>query len=428
MQGAEGCTALVGMDAHSGKVSLCITRWRKGEEPRVIREMATDLRGLEATYARHVPKSALTVLEASTNSFATVRRLKAAGHDAEALTSDALAGMARPDRVNDRIDARNLAARYAGGGTRRVHVPAPEYARMREVWFGYRNAVKDAVRHSNRLWGFCSMRGLDLPKRSPRLKVDGIREAVKGKAWEGGDAFHAEMMLAEYAHARETRAAYERKIEETVASDPGMARIMQVKGVRYIVAFALAAFIEDVRRFETAKKLVAYVGLNPGVADSGKTEKKRHISRYGRGDLKSLMVEAAQCALCKGDADMHRRARRKLASGKERNKVVCALARKMLCHLWHILMGHPCPWAEPEALFRRKLSALARKVGKEKMRELGHESAAEFVESVLAALRPQTGGPAQATALTHFALDCPHTCNLSYTHFVRADVRAYLTV
>ena len=375
------------MDAHSARVSLCITRWRKGEEPRVIKEMSTDLKGLEATYAKNVPKGSLTALEASTNSFAIVRRLEAAGYEAVVLSSDTLCGMSRPDRVNDRIDARNLAVAYAGGGTRRVHVPGPEHARLRDIWFGYRNAVKDTTRHSNRLWGFCSMRGLELPKRSPRLKVEGVREAVKGRAWDGDDAFHAEMMLSEYAHARETRAAYERKIEGTVAANPDMARIMQVKGIRYIVAFALVAFIEDVRRFETAKRLVAYVGLNPGVADSGKTEKRRHVSRYGRGDLKALMVEAAQSALNKGDADMHRWARRKLASGKERNVVVCALARKMLCHAWHILAGHPCPWAEPEAPFRRKLSMLAWKVGKEKMKGLGHDSAAKYVESVLATIR-----------------------------------------
>jgi len=386
-QDAQGYTALVGMDAHSAKVSLCITRWRKGEDPRVAKEISTDLKGLEATYARHVPKGSLTVLEASTNSFAIAGRLEAAGYEARVLTSDALRGMSRPDRVNDRIDARNLAVRFAHGGTRKVHVPGPGYARRREVWFGYRNAVKDTVRWSNRLWGFCSMRGLELPKRTPALKVDGIRKAVKAKAWEGDDAFHAGMMLAEYAHARETRAAYERKIEETVAGDRDMALAMQVKGVRYVVAFALVTFVEDITRFETAKKLVSYIGLNPSVADSGDEKGDRRVSRYGRGDLKGLMIEAAQCALCKGDADMHRWARRKIASGKERNKVVCALARKMLCHLWHILMGHPCPWAEPEAAFRRKLSLLARKVGKEKIEALGHESAAKFVEGVLATIR-----------------------------------------
>ena len=386
---AEGYTTLVGMDAHSAKVSLCVTRWRRGDDPIVIREFATDLKGLEATYARRIPAGALTVLEASTNAFAIVRRLEAVGHEAKVLASDAAAGMSRPDRVNDRIDARNLAIAYTRGKARTVRVPSPEHARLREIWFGYRNAVKDTTRHSNRLWGFCSANGLDLPKRSPSLKVEGIRKAVNGKEWEGDGDFHAKMMLAEYAHARETRAAYERRIEEAVAADPRMARAMQVKGVRYIVAFALSAFIEDVRRFGSAKKLVAYVGLNPSVADSGTKEGRRSVSRYGRHDLKALMVEAAQSALSKGGLPMHAWARRKLAEGKNRNAVVCALARKMTCHVWHVLMGHPSPMAEPEAAFRDKLSRLAGKVGKAKIEELGHGSAAKYVESVLSTIRWQ---------------------------------------
>jgi len=41
--------ALVGMDAHSVSVSLCVTRWRRGWDPAVIKEITTDLKGLEGT-------------------------------------------------------------------------------------------------------------------------------------------------------------------------------------------------------------------------------------------------------------------------------------------------------------------------------------------------------------------------------------------
>lgn len=389
-------TALVGMDAHSVSVSLCVTRWRRGYDPIVTRELTTDLKGLESTYAKRVPAGALTVLEASTNAFAIARRLEAAGHRVKVLASNTVAGMSRRDRVNDRLDARNLAAAYASGKVREVHVPDRAHARLRELWFGYRDAVKDTVRWSNRLWGFCSMRGLELPKRSPSQKVDGIRLALGGKAWEGGDDFRAGMMLNEYAHALGTRDTYARKIDETVAADPRMARLMQVLGIRCVTAFALVAFIGDVRRFASAKKLVSYVGLNPCVGTSGEMEGPRRLSDCGRRDLKSLMAEAAQCALTKGNAPMHIWARRKIASGKERNKIVCALARKMLCHAWHILMGHPPPSAEPDAPFRRKLARLASRVGKEGRARLGHASAAAFVESVCATLRPQAEGEGEA--------------------------------
>ena len=380
--------ALVGMDAHSVSVSLCVTRWRRGWEPKVVKEITTDLRGLEAAYARHVPQGSLTVLEASTNAFAVARRLGAIGQAVKVLASDTVAGMSRRDRVNDRIDARNLALAYAGGGTREVHVPDGAHSRLRELWFGYRNAVRDSVRLSNRLWGFCSMRGFELPKRSPPQKAEGIRKAAGGMAWEGGDAFHAGMMLDGYAHSLGVREAYLKKIEGCVAADARMARLMQVLGVRCVTAFALVAFTGDVRRFASAKKLVSYVGLNPGVVSSGETERRRSVSRCGRRDLKSLMVEAAQCALSRGKAPMHAWARRKAAAGMHRNKAVCALARKMLTQVWHILMGHPAPGAEPEAPFRRKLARLAGRGGQGVLAGLGHASAAAFAESICATLRP----------------------------------------
>jgi len=388
-EGQEGYTTLVGMDAHSVTASLCVTRWRKGEEPVTVREFATDVASLAATYKKRIPAGSLTVLEASTNAFDIARRLRAAGHEAKVLSADTVSGMSRADRVNDRLDARNLAKAYANGGTREVRVPDERHARLRDVWFGYRDAVKDAVKWSNRLWGFCSMHGLGLPPRGAARKVEAIREAVKGKGWEGDDAFRAEAMLAEYAHALGMRGLYARKIDEAVAGDVRMARVMQVLGVRRVTAFALVTFIEDVTRFATSKKLVAYIGLNPTVRETGKSKEGRRVSRHGRRDLKALMIEAAQCALNKGEAPMHEWARRKVAQKKERNKVVCALARKMACHVWHILMGHPAPGLEPEASFRRKLTMLAGSVGREGLRRLGHGSAKEYADSVCASLRPQ---------------------------------------
>jgi hypothetical protein len=50
------------------------------------------------------------------------------------------------DRINDRIDARNLATAYARGGTREVHRPSAPYSGWRDIFFGYRTAVKDSVR------------------------------------------------------------------------------------------------------------------------------------------------------------------------------------------------------------------------------------------------------------------------------------------
>jgi len=124
---------------------------------------------------------------------------------------------------------------------------------------------------------------------------------------------------------------------------PEMTRLMQQLGVGFIVAFALVAIVEDVHRFANPKKLTSYIGLNPTVLKSGESEGPRAISHYGRRDLKTLMVQAAQCVLRKGSDDTAKWAHRKIASGKNRNVVVCALARKLSVRAWHILMGHRSP-------------------------------------------------------------------------------------
>ena len=65
---------------------------------------------------------------------------------------------------------------------------------------------------------------------------------------------------------------------------------------------------------------------------SGKDEGGNAMTSCGIPRLKALVTEAAQISPRRGDAPMHRWARRKLAKGKPYNKVIGALARKMVVY------------------------------------------------------------------------------------------------
>ena len=61
-----------------------------------------------------------------------------------------------------------------------------------------------------------------------------------------------------------------------------------------IVALAIVAAIGDAGRFETAEKLVSYLGLNPSVRQSGSRPAHHgRITRQGRGHARGMLVEAA---------------------------------------------------------------------------------------------------------------------------------------
>lgn len=373
---------LVGMDAHSERISLCITEWSHGSDPVVKKQIDISLNDLENTYRKQVTPDSVTVLEASTNAFSIHQRLRAIGYNSKVLASDTLAGRSRADNVTDKSDALKLTVAYARGGTREVHVPTYQYRQMRDIFFGYRNAVKDSTRCSNRIWAFCSQHGLKLPKRSFKSKVEKVKEELKAKEWSQEDRFHIEVLLQNYENALKTRDLYEKRIAEAIMANNDMINLMQILGVRFIIAFAMVAFVENVTRFENHKKLVAYLGLNPTVHKSGKAEGANGISNFGRRDLKGLMIQAAQAAMRSGDTSDAKWARRKAASGKPYNVAVAALARKMTIKAWHIMMGNPVPDREEEKSFNLKLQKLAYASGKESIKNLGYKTAVQFADDL----------------------------------------------
>ena len=389
----------IGMDAHSRKIVLCHMR-RVGDAIQKVRTVHTTLSALESTYPAQMPEGVPTVLEASTNSFDIARRLAAIGRDAKVLCSDVLCGLARRDRINDRIDAENLARVWLrhGPDLTLVFQPSPLGTERREAFFAYRDARKDQTRCANRIWSFCCRHGLDVDRRISERRCRDLLADASSRDWLRPLAGRAKGLVEAWRHAARTAKACQKAIDLAVFSDPAMTRLQQVPGIRSLGAFAIVAFVEDVHRFANPKKFVSYIGLNPTVNDSGDKNSRRDVSSFGRSDLKMLFVEGAQSAL-RTDTPMARWAKRLLARGKPRNVVICALARKLAVLCWHILMGHPAPDRERQSVTALKLDRLARCVGKAAVQKAGHATSSEYVSSVMATLYGHLPEPSAHTEI-----------------------------
>ena len=372
----------IGMDAHSRKIVLCHMR-RVGDAIEKVRTVHTTLVALEKTYLAQMPADVPTVLEASTNSFDIARRLAAIGREARVLCSDVLSTLSRQDRANDRIDAENLARailRY-GSELQTVFQPSPRGTLLRETFFAYRDARKDQTRAANRIWSFCCRHGLDVDRSITESRCRDLLAETATRDWLRPLASRAAGLVEDWRRAARTVKARQKAIEQEVFAEPDMTRLQQVPGIRFIGAFAIVAFAEDIRRFVNPKKFVSYIGLNPTVGDSGEKDGRRSVSRFGRTDLKAIFIEGAQTVLRTG-LPMARWAKHLLARGKHWNVVVCALARKLAVLCWHILMGHPAPDRERQPATALKLDRLARSVGQATVRASGYASASEYISSV----------------------------------------------
>jgi len=147
--------------------------------------------------------------------------------------------------------------------------------------------------------------------------------------------------------------------------------LVRLCGVREIIAFALAAFIGDIQRFASPKKLVKYVGLNPAFDNSGASEWSGGIGGHGHKILRSLLIEGAQAILRCSQTALARWGRKLLAAKGSVNLAVAAIARKLTVALWYLMMGRWTPLEELDARLLRKVSSMISAVGQPALKALG---------------------------------------------------------
>jgi hypothetical protein len=112
------------------------------------------------------------------------------------------------------------------------------------------------------------------------------------------------------------------------------------------------AAIGDISRFASAKHLVGYAGLGARIHASGQVHRSGSITRTGRAELRTLLVEAAWTAI---RTSVWWRARYEhLTARMPAAKAIVAIARKLLVVIWHVLRERAADrQADPVAVARR---------------------------------------------------------------------------
>ena len=383
---------VIGMDAHSRKLAISIWDWSDRFNACIHREIkCMDIEAMVKTYERCVDPDSITIIESSTNSATLKKMLNEAGYRAEIVRADIIANKERRRKVCDIVDAKNLALAYIKGDVDEfVWTPSDKYTEYRDIMFAYRDTSKEVTRISNRIWNICSRKGYKLPIRNATSKTATLRKMIVETGIGGFAKEQLEMLLDDYDRLFNRKREISRKIAEIVLFNPRMLRLMQLHGVNYKGAFALDAAVEDPHRFSTASKLSAYGGFSPIVDSSGEEEEyarrrgglKKPLDGEGRRDVKFFFTEAGQSVLTScANSDIGKWGWAMVNRGKPRNKVVCAIGRKLLTYSWHILRGDPTPNRHSEAFFKRKMRSFHQTIGAKRMHELGLGTRDQFANA-----------------------------------------------
>ncbi|CAA9214302.1 MAG: Mobile element protein [uncultured Acetobacteraceae bacterium] len=261
----------------------------------------------------------------------------------------------------DGIDAAVLAKLYASGFLPEVWVPDERTGALRRQVSRRTQLVRQRTRIKNIVQ---SILHAHLVPPCPHADLFGAR----GRAWLAAQALPEDERLAVERHVRTLDGmladlrAVERDIARHALDDGAVRRLMTIPGIDMVVGVGLAAAIGDVARFASAEKLVAYLGLNPSVRQSGEGPARHgRIAKQGRGHARGMLVEAAWAAA--RSPGPFRAFFRRISARRGQHVAAVATARKLAVLAWRLLTrGEDYAWARP-ALQARKQRSLELRAG-----------------------------------------------------------------
>jgi transposase len=265
-------------------------------------------------------------------------------------------GIANARAKTDKLDARALASLLWKGELEAVWMPDERCRILRRRLARREQLVNSRSRSKNEIHAVLQRR---LQGKPPCSDLFGL----KGRAWLAGLELPPEERESVDAGIRHVEfldseiAAVERLIAQQALSWPEIRRLMTVPGVNLICAASFIAAVGDPNRFLTSRRLVAYLGLDPKVRQSGEAPARSgRISKRGSPSARWALVEAAWTAVNQPGPlhAFYQRTRARRGHGK----AIVATARKLAVLFWCMLTRSEDYAHQQPSLTKKKLRRL----------------------------------------------------------------------
>ena len=377
---------VVGLDVHPDSFAGAIL---EGSDPWSAQVMRTSTRValplLEKWAASQTNQGDTLVLEASGNAFAVAERLRAIKRKVEILDSHRAGKVGKTYCATDRVDAIKIARIYLSALSPLVWQPDQKTRERREVFSAYQAVVKETTRLQQQLKSMLNEHCVRLESGFRLSHPSAIGRLLGRRNWT-----EAQRMLLRQLHtglvgARARRRQLRHYMAQEVLADKELLKLTRLCGINLITLYGLVSAIGDVKRFESARKLSAYFGLNPSVEQSGNYQGPTALKRHGRGAMRALLVQSAKRLLQVNNP--LQKWGLAVAMRRGRNKAAVAVARKLCVAVWHVMQGRAIGTLERLDTLQTKLYKFATELGLPAIKELGYESKSAFIEAKLYLLK-----------------------------------------
>jgi len=357
-------TLIIAFDQHAASVVAAVLL--PGHRTPALHELSPDLPTIGRFVNRFGPRGRVRCCyEAGPCGFELQRFLQA-----RQVACDVIAPALIPRRAGDRIktdrrDAGQLAVLYRAGALTAIHIPTEQEEAARDLLRCREDIKADLLRARHRLSKF--------------LLRHGRRFTGTKKAWSKRHDAWLRAQTWAIAALEQTHRAYLRTVDEAIARlrsveedlrtllgleplRPRVERLRCFRGMDDLTALTIAAELGDPRRFASAPRAMAFVGLVPSEHSSGTKQARGAITKTGNAHLRRVLVEAAWhyrhrpfvgatlrrrqhgapapivAQAWTAQERLYRRYHRLRGRGKPNQQVITAVARELTGFVWAALI------------------------------------------------------------------------------------------
>jgi transposase len=356
-------TTIIAFDQHAATTVAAVLL--PGQRTPALHPLTSDSRTIVRFVERVGRQGAVTCCyEAGPCGFELKRALTERGVPCEVI-APALIPRRAGDRIKtDRRDAGQLAILYRAGALTAIHIPTEQEEAARDLLRCREDIRAELLRARHRLSKFLLRHG---------------RRFTETKAWSKRHEAWLRAQTWPLPALDHTHGAYLRAVDEAVARlraveqdlrglltleplRPRVERLRCFRGIDDLTALTIAAELGDARRFASAPRTMAFVGLVPSEHSSGTKRARGGITKTGNAHLRRVLVEAAWhyrhrpfvgdtlrrrqqgapaaviAQAWTAQQRLHRRYHRLAGRGKPSQHVITAVARELTGFVWAALI------------------------------------------------------------------------------------------
>jgi len=281
------------------------------------------------------------VYEAGPTGYSLARLLQQESFPVQVIAPSKTPQHSARDSKTDRLDGRKLAEYAAKRLLRPIAIPTRRQEADRQLPRLRIQFVKKLKQIKLQIKSFLLQHGIPEPQRLRHWSQPAIEELNKLQLLDSL-RYTLDMLITEYKFLNEKIKDIERKLEEMFTKTTNAKKIQILKthpGVGAVTSMMFAAELFSPKRFNNKEELAKYVGLAPTIIQSGQSLRDGPISKTGRPQLRSTLIQAAWVWIAR-DPQARQVYLRIVRNTGQKNKAITAMARRLAIHLWKMLCNN----------------------------------------------------------------------------------------